>query len=238
MTMFSYKIDEHIAVLTMNGGENRFNPDFIAGFNAVLDEIENETEASVLVVESADEKIWSNGIDLAWLMPAVMENPETMVDFFLNLQSLLWRLTSLPMITIASINGHAFAGGGVLACTFDFRFMRSDRGYFCLPEVDLKMSFLPGMCRILDKALPEYMSLESQITGRRYKAEELVEANVAVRACHLDDLLNDVMAFARTMNKDRATLKILKSVKYQDIFRTIKNDDPGYIQELKKLLTK
>ena len=44
------------------------------------------------------------------------------------------RVLAFPRITVAAINGHAFAGGGMLALAHDFRVMRSDRGYFCLPE--------------------------------------------------------------------------------------------------------
>ena len=31
--------------------------------------------------------------------------------------------------------------GGILSISHDFRVMRSDRGWFCLPEVFLKMRF-------------------------------------------------------------------------------------------------
>ena len=45
MTDFSYELHDHVAVMTMNRGENRFNYDFLDGFTAMLDEIENGTEA-------------------------------------------------------------------------------------------------------------------------------------------------------------------------------------------------
>ena len=143
MTLMDYKTDAHVATLTLNDGENRFNPDFCNAFLNILDEIEQQTEATTLLVTSSDEKIFSNGIDLNWLAPILAKNDLAVAkDFFYLLNKVFRRLVTYPMITVAAISGHAFAGGAILCCAFDFRLMRSDRGFFCFPEVDLGIPFL------------------------------------------------------------------------------------------------
>ena len=77
MELVDYTLDDHVAIVTMNSKDNRFNLTFMEAFMDVLDKIENETNAGAIVVRSAHEKIWSNGIDLDWLFPALEnEGPE------------------------------------------------------------------------------------------------------------------------------------------------------------------
>ena len=233
MALFEYQLDDHVAVVTMNNGENRFTYDSLDAFDDLLKEIEQQTRATVLLVKSAHEKIWSNGIDLEWLLTEVGRDPEAGARFPARLMQFLRRLLTYPLITIAAINGHAFAGGAIMACAFDFRFMRSDRGYFCFPEVDIQIPFMPGMDALLKKALPTSLVLEAQFTGKRYTAAELEAQRVVVKACPINDLMNEALAFAKTMNKSREILKTMKAVTFKNILRVMEAEDPAYLQSLK-----
>ncbi len=73
MAAIEYELDEKVAIVTMNDGENRFNPSFLSSFMETLDEIEKETDANALVVTSSHEKIFCNGIDLDWLVPFIQK---------------------------------------------------------------------------------------------------------------------------------------------------------------------
>ncbi|MBW1710365.1 MAG: enoyl-CoA hydratase/isomerase family protein [Deltaproteobacteria bacterium] len=225
MAVIEYALDENVAIVTMNNGENRFNFDFFEAFNKVLDEIENETKANVLVLKSADEKIFSNGIDLDWLMPAVQKGgPEVGKKFGLGLNSLFKRILTYPMITIAAINGHAFAGGAIMTCAFDFRFMRTQRGFFCFPEVDINIPFTPFLIALTKKAIPMYKNIEMKLTGKRLTAEECEEHHIIVKACHIDDLMSEVLAFAKGFNKDRKMLKAMKEGLYADAIQVFEEE--------------
>jgi enoyl-CoA hydratase/carnithine racemase len=233
MAFFDYHLDEHVAIVTMNSGENRFTHEFLKAFEDLLEEIEQKTGAAVLLVKSGHEKIWSNGIDLEWLLAEVGRDPEEDTRFPSLLMRFLRRLLTYPLITIAAINGHAFAGGAIMACAFDFRFMRSDRGYFCFPEVDIQIPFMPGMDAILKKALPPSLVLEAQLTGKRYTAAELEALRVVLKACPLGDLMTEALSFAKKMNKGREILKTMKGVTFKNILRIMETDDPAYLESLK-----
>jgi len=231
MSFVEYALDENVAVVTLSRDENRFNPDFLGACLDVLDEVEKETDALTLVVKSSHEKIFSNGIDLEWLAPVIQKGDiKTAKDYFYQMNSLFKRIVTYPMITIAAITGHAFAGGAILCCAFDFRFMRSDRGYFCFPEVDLGIPFLPGMNAMLKKAIPLYKLEEMEYTGKRLTAEECEEHHIITKACHINELMDEVLAFAKTLNKKRAVIKELKERLNKDIIHALDVEDVPYIE--------
>ncbi len=231
MAMIEYEVDETVAILTMNSGENRYNPDFLNEMLVRLDEIENETDAKTLVVKSAHEKIFSNGIDLEWLVPVIQKNDmESAMDFFYTLNKLFKRTATYPLITVAALTGHAFAGGAIWACAFDFRFMRSDRGFFCFPEVDLGIPFLPGMLELLKKAIPRYKMEEMVYTGARLTAEECEKHHIIVKACHIDSLMQETLTFAKGLNKRREVVKEIKGRFNKDIVHAIDVEDIPFIE--------
>ena len=134
------------------------------------------------------------------------------------------------MITIAAITGHSFAGGAIWSCAFDFRFMRSDRGFFCFPEVDLGIPFLPGMLGLLKKAIPMYKLEEMHHLGIRLTAEECEKHHIITKAYHIDELLDQTIGFAKTINKKREVIKAMKLRLYKDIIHALDVEDVPYIE--------
>jgi enoyl-CoA hydratase/carnithine racemase len=231
MSLVEYALDENVAIVTFNSGENRFNPSFLDAFLSVMDEIEDKTEATAMVVKSAHEKIFSNGIDLEWLYPYVQKKDlDTCKAFFYKLNDVFKKVLMSPMTTIAAMNGHSFAGGAILSCAFDYRFMRTQRGFFCFPEVDLGIPFLPGMTALLNKAIPFYKVVDMQLTGKRLPAEECEKHHIIVKACPLEDLMDEVITFAKTQNKRRVVITELKKVLYKNVLHAIEVEDPPLIE--------
>lgn len=167
MAIVEWKKEETVAILIMNTEKNRQNPAFLAAMHQALDEIETDQEIKAIVLTSSDQKVWSMGADVDWLTGAFARGDhQSIKDFMYANNKMFMRILTLPVPVIAAIGGHVFGNGTVLACACDFRFMRSDRGYFCFPEVDINIPFLPGMIGMLKRAIPYYKLDDLVYTGK------------------------------------------------------------------------
>ncbi|WP_024802389.1 enoyl-CoA hydratase-related protein [Nocardia sp. BMG51109] len=156
--------------------ENRFHPDWIEEFHGLLDQVEAagaSGEPAALVTVSTG-KFYSNGLDTDWLFG----NYDRMHWYLDRVHSMFSRLLTFPMATVAAVNGHAFGAGAMLSTSHDFRVMRADRGYWCLPEVHLGMPFTVAMNALVTERLTNQVALEAMTTGRRYGADDAIAAGI------------------------------------------------------------
>jgi len=235
MAILEWKKDGTVAVLTLTNGENRFNPEFNAAMLQAFDEIEADQDIKAVIIASNDTKNWSLGIDLFWMMDKVGKKDLPAVHSFIyGANDVFRRILLFPMPVIAAINGHAFGDGSIMACCCDFRFMKADKGFFCFPEVDIDIPFLPGMLAMLRKAIPYYKMEEAVFSGKRMGAKELEEHHILLKASeNEEELLKDALAFARTFTKKRPIFGELKKRMNKNITDAMDNEDPAYIDAVK-----
>ena len=234
MSIIQWDKDKTVAVIKLANGENRQNLDFANSFNRVLDEIIADQSISAAVITSTDPKFWSLGVDIDWLGQQFQEQNLDNIKAFMNgMNTVFKRLLLFPLPVIAAISGHAFGNGAILSCACDFRFMRSDRGYFCFPEVDLGIPFLPGMIAFVRKAVPEYKFNELKLTGKKAGAAELAENGVIMKACaDADELVHESMTFARTFVKKRGIFGEHKKRMHKRIIEIMDTEDKKFIEPL------
>ncbi len=199
-------------LLRLQSGENRLNDDFLSEFNDGLDRIEGSGWPTAVVTTGAG-KFYSNGLDLDWLRTA--PEPEA---FMARVHDLLIRVLTFPAVTVAAVNGHAFAAGAMLATAHDFVIMRSDRGYWCLPEVDLGLPLTPTMFAVLEARLSKVALHEAVTTGRRYDAQAMLEAQIAHEMAPEEDVVSRAIELATELSgKDHSVVAIHKQLMYANV---------------------
>jgi enoyl-CoA hydratase/carnithine racemase len=211
MSLVDLRRDGDVFVLTMRAGENRFNRGSVDALNAALDTVEASSGPAALVTTGA-EKFYSNGLDLDWMMGEGQAEASTFVGDVLRM---LGRFLVLPVPTVAAINGHAFAAGGMLALAHDFRVMRGDRGFFCLPEVDIRVPLAPGMTALIACRLSPSVFRNLVLTGARIGGGDAVAQGIVDEAVAADEVLPAAIARAGALaSKDRQTYGALKRSMY------------------------
>lgn len=225
MVKLDLNVEGKVAVVTMKYDDNKLNIGTCDALLAVLDRVEQETDASTLVVKSGHPHIWSNGFDVDWIKARQDAGDREAVKQFLTRDlELRIRLLTYPLITIALLNGHVFGGGAVLSCCFDFRFMRSDRGFFCIPAVDRDFPILPSTGALLESILPAYVVWELVLTGRRFTGHQSAENHMVAGAYHHQELEEKALSFAAGLNKGRRITGSMKDVLNRRVVDLMKAD--------------
>ena len=219
--MIDLKRHDNVFVLHMKSGENRFNREFLAALGAALDQVEADEQAAALIT-TGEGKFYSNGLDLDWMSKSGAELARRNIDEVL---ALLGRLLAFPMITVAALNGHTFAAGAMFALAHDFRVMRTDRGYFCLPEADIRIPFSPGMSALIQARLSRHAAHEAMVSGKRYSAEEAFLRHIIDRPEPEESVLPAAIELAKTYGgKHRPTLAAIKRTAYAQVLAALAGD--------------
>lgn len=205
MAVLELEKDGNVAVIKMNNGKNQQDLFFAQTLNNLVTEVGQDEGAHALVISSTDEKNWSQGINLEWMGKERQEGSiQNVTEFFVQLDQVYSKLMLLPMPVIAAINGHAFGAGAFLATACDYRFMNAHRGFFCFPEIDLKMDFLPGVFHMMQHKLPDFKLPDLLFTGKHATAMELERSFIVEKACEgVEDTITSAMDFAKAFDKDR-----------------------------------
>ncbi|MEX7471044.1 enoyl-CoA hydratase-related protein [Mycobacterium adipatum] len=198
-----------IAVLNLGDDENRFTPEFLETVHTLLDRVLADGAAGL--VTTATGKFYTNGLDLDWLA-AHADQTQWYVG---QVQSLLARVLTLPVPTAAAIVGHAFGAGAMLATAHDFRVMRTDRGYFCFPEADIRIPFTPGMAALILAKLTPQAAVASMTTGRRFGGPDARAYGIVDAVATEDAVTADALELLRPLaGKDPGTLGAIKTTMF------------------------
>jgi enoyl-CoA hydratase/carnithine racemase len=214
--------DGDVYLLNLGDDENRFNPDWVGAVSALLDEVAAAPEPRALVT-TATGKIWSNGLDLEWMGA----NTGDVGTFVPRVHALFGQMLALPVPTVAAIQGHCFAAGAMLAVAHDVRVMRADRGFFCLPEVDIHIPFTPPMAALIQARLSKAAAHEAMTTGRRYGGVEAEEAGIVDAAVVEDEVVSTAIVRAAALaGKHGPTLGAIKEGMYSETLTLLRDQTP------------
>ena len=202
--------DGDVHILDLGDGENRFHPDWMDAVNGMLDEVA-AVEGPRALVTTATGKFFSNGLDLDWLG----ENSDQVTDYVHRVHGLFARVLAFPAPTVAALQGHTFAAGAMLALASDWRYMRADRGFFCLPEADINIPFTEGMTALIKAKLTPSAATDAMVTARRCGGADALAAGLVDAVAGEEELLAAAVEHVRPLaSKNGPTLGTIKERMY------------------------
>lgn len=165
-----YEVKNNIGYITINRPKalNALNQKVLGELSEVIELVENDSEAKVVIITGAGGKAFVAGADIAAMQ---MMNPSEAYDFARFAQKIYNRIQYMPKMVIAAIDGFALGGGCELAMACDIR-VASKKSKIGIPEVTLGV--IPGFAgtQRLPRIVGLSMAKEMLATGRKVPAEE------------------------------------------------------------------
>ncbi len=172
----SLHIDAGIASVVINRPPvNAFNNALIADLNELIDQVEAQSDVSVLHMKSGL-KVFCAGADLELMRGCLQtsEGRDRMIDMIRELQRVFARIEKLSVVSIAEIGGAALGGGLELALACDLR-VASDGAKLGLPEASLGLLPAAGGTQRLPRVCGEAVARRLILGG------EVIDGNEALR---------------------------------------------------------
>lgn len=195
--MISLTQQDEVFVLDLGDDSNVLTFTSMKQISDALDSVaQADARATLLTVASG--KSWTTGFDLDFISSRNSSDEEVQ-EIIRCLEKIVLRLIRLPVMSIAAIQGHCFAGGAIFAMAHDLRMMRADQGFFCLPEVELSVPFTPGISALLQMKLPASTAYEAMLSARRYGGIEALQAGIVDQIFPIDELRDKALAHAKSL---------------------------------------
>ena len=149
-------------------------------------------------------------------------------DYIRSVLAIMGRVLVFPTYTVAAINGHAFGAGSQLSLAHDYRVMREDRGYWCMPEIDMGAPLHPGMTAMIQARVPRQSAHELIVTGTRYPAALAREKRIVDEQAGEAEVVSRAVAVAAGFaGKAHPAMSLLKRGMYANVLEALKASVPG-----------
>jgi len=181
-----------IAIVTMRHGKaNAMDLEFCEAIAARFDELkQSKAKAVVLTGEGG---IFSAGVDL---VRALDGGPEYFHRFLPALSKAFVTVFFFTKPVIAAVNGHAIAGGCVLAACADRRLMARDGGRVGIPELRVGVPFPTIALEVMRFTVAARFIQDVFLTGATYSPEDALLRGLADELVEPRDLMQRAIAAA------------------------------------------
>ena len=178
--------EDGIATLRIEHGKaNALDTELLRDLSAALGDARSARARAVVLTGTGT--IFGAGVDL---FRVISGGDAYAREFVPGLARFLAELFEYPLPVVAAVNGHAIAGGCVVACACDYRIMAEGKGTIGVPELVVGVPFPASAIEIMRFAVPLHELQALVYTGRTCTADEAVRRGLVNEAVPADQLLD------------------------------------------------
>jgi enoyl-CoA hydratase/carnithine racemase len=177
--MSSVRIDRKgsAAVLRLDKGRgNSIDEPLVGELTKAARDLGADPSVGGVLLISAHPKLFCPGLDLVTLIEL---DRGAMERFMLLFAEMLWALYGLPKPMVAGVNGHAVAGGCVLALTADHRVLRRGGAQIGLNEVRVGLPLPWSVSELLRASVPPNALSQVALLGRNFADDDALRVGLA-----------------------------------------------------------
>ncbi len=141
--------------------------------HSIVDELSLQTDVETVVFTGVDD-VFASGADLREIAKVTAE---TAREYAQRGQNLMQKISELPQMTIAFVNGFCFGGALDLALSCDKR-IATPNALFCHPGANLGIMTGWGGTQRLPRLVGEAFALEMFLTAKRVDADEALRVGL------------------------------------------------------------
>ena len=215
--------DGGVALIRMsNEPANVLTPEFSDALDAALGRARDAGDVEAIVLTGTG-SAFSAGVEL---FRVVDEGAAYVESLLSSLGVLFSNLRAFPKPLVAAVNGHAIAGGGVIACACDYRVMSAGEGRIGLPELRVGVPFPSVALDIVRAAVPRRYQREVLLLGRTYGPEAAADRGFVDEIVPPERLVERAREIARELTSiPPATYALTKRQLLRPAGRTAELDD-------------
>lgn len=208
--MIRIERDNDVAVLVFNRPPvNAIEQGFVDSLSAALEECRQDEPVRGLVLTADHPKTFSSGLDLKALAGYDRPTFEHFVHEFAQLSRTLF---AFPKPVIAAVNGHAIAGGYLLAATADRILAADGGGTVGLSEVRLAVPIPSPNLELLRTRLSPRVLEEVVLGAVAHPIAQALSLGLVDRVVPAAELRGEAVALARSLGSaPRGTWAQMKS---------------------------
>jgi enoyl-CoA hydratase/carnithine racemase len=181
------------------------------------------------IIFTGDGSFFSFGFDIPEFLSYSRESFLRFLRKFTNLYTYLF---TYPKPLVAALNGHAIAGGCMLALACDYRIMVSGKAKLSLNEITFGSSVFAGSVAMLQFLVGSKNAQAVLYDGTMYSAETAAQLGMIDRVSSTESLMKDARELAmRLAGKDAAAFRSIKNLLRVPVAEDMARNEERSVQE-------